>query len=166
MCYICAETAPSWLNLVGRIKECEDVIRYFAKRTPNSLLEIKNCGLCFHYRRVEGGFNPEKLYNLLKRIAGDQVCRGKDVIEVRSLSKDYVCYFANPAICAGDDVTDEDMFEVSRSISIRVGKGVTKADAYVENVNDFNRELLNLQSITRCFLVGIVMLRLLTVSNV
>jgi trehalose-phosphatase len=124
------------VRVVEGIPECEEIMRYYGKRTPGSIVEIKTCGLCFHYRGVVGGFDSEKLYNLLKRVSGSNVVTGKDVIEVRSLSKDYVCNYLNPAICAGDDRTDEDMFEVSNKISIKIGKEESKANFYVEDVSD------------------------------
>jgi len=121
---------------IKNIPECIEIMEYYEERTPNSLIEHKAYGCAFHYKRVKD-FDVEKLYCLLRRTVNKNVLLGKGVIEVRSASKDKITRDLQPALCAGDDRTDEDMFEECSGINIRVGKGKTKAEYYVETVPDF-----------------------------
>lgn len=123
-------------NKINRIEECIELMEYYTIRTPGSVVEKKSRGCAFHYKNVKE-FDVEKLYYLLKRIVGSAVVLGKGVIEVRSSSKYKITARIKPALTAGDDVVDEDMFEACSGTSIRVGEGETKADFYVETVPDF-----------------------------
>lgn len=118
---------------INGIEDCIEIMNYYQIRTPGSIVEVKSCGCAFHYKRVKD-FDLEKLYFLLKKTVGNAVVLGKGVIEVTSSNKYEVVMNTHPTIVAGDDNVDEDMFEGCDGISIRVGKGKTKADYYVESV--------------------------------
>lgn len=114
---------------------CREVMQYYVKRTPGAKIEEKNTGMTFHYRQAEN-FCVEKLYTLLRKIAGENVQLGKRVIDLKGSSKGRICREVRPAICIGDDTTDEDMFRECRGISIKIGKGVSFAEGYLEKVED------------------------------
>lgn len=115
-----------WTSLVelpGWKEEAKELVNYFVERTPNSQLEIKETSLCFHYRQSDLTIQ-ERQKNLLRKaltlVFKDykelEVKEGKCVLEIKPSGKnkgdvislvkdDYEFVF-----CAGDDVTDEDMF--------------------------------------------------------
>lgn len=126
---------------ISCLDEIEELMQYYCDRVPSTSIEKKTTGIAFHYRMAPL-FDPSILYGQLKRVAGQNVTRGKEVIEVRSSSKDRVCEIINPALALGDDITDEDMFRVNKGISLRVGKGMSLADAYVDDVPELLK-LLN-----------------------
>lgn len=112
-----------------------EIMNYFADRTPGAEIEQKEAGLTFHYRNATL-FNPDKLYTLLKKIAGNMVDVGKMVVEVKGAKKDYACKEVEPTICIGDDRTDEDMFRECTGISIKVGEGISLANGYLKDVDE------------------------------
>jgi len=117
-----------------------DIMNYYRKRTPNSSVEEKSCGAAFHYRQCG---NIDKIIQLmycelskLGTIMGFMVSAGKKVVEVKLGSKGKIVDQINPGVVAGDDLTDEDMFEHSENITIKVGKDDTKADYYLQNTGE------------------------------
>lgn len=121
---------------VEGLEDSIEVMEYYHMRTPGSLIEKKTCGVAFHYKQAPD-FDSEMLYYLLRKGAGKAVIAGKGVIEIRAGSKYKVTRIVAPALVAGDDLTDEDMYDACKGISIRVGAGETKAQWYVENVSEF-----------------------------
>lgn len=119
----------------GCLADCHELMKYYHDRTPSTAIETKKSGLSFHYRNAVN-FDPSSLFNQLRRIAGKNLISGKCVLEVKSSSKDKICDLVNPDFVFGDDVTDEDMFKVCKGVSIRIGKGHTYADSYVETHED------------------------------
>jgi len=115
----------------------------YSSRTAGSMVEEKESAVVWHYRRV----NPEMAYvrnqNLsheLKELVEDSslgVYHGNKIIEVkpRSLSKGaiarrmYETYGGDFILCAGDDYTDEEMFQSlpHSAYTVRVGFGTTHA---------------------------------------
>lgn len=114
---------------------CREVMQYYTKRTPGTHIEEKNTGLTFHYRQAKN-FCVEKIYTLLKKIAGEKIQLGKCVVDLKGSKKDRICREVKPVICIGDDKTDEDMFRECKGVSIKIGKGVSYAGGYLETVED------------------------------
>ncbi|KAI5168324.1 trehalose 6-phosphate synthase/phosphatase [Pancytospora epiphaga] len=121
---------------IDGLNECIEIMEYYRIRTPGTVVEKKSFGCAFHFKQAKG-FDVEKLFFLLRRTVGKAVVLGKGVIEVRSSNKYDITKKVNPALVAGDDRVDEDMFEACDGISIRVGKGESKADWCVETVEEF-----------------------------
>lgn len=119
--------------------ECLDQVReiakYYEQRTPGSQIEEKSTGLAFHFSQAPG-FDPARLYWLMRSVAGNCAGLGKNIVEVSSSKKDTICKELDPSICIGDDVTDEDMFRTCNGVSIRIGEGKSYADGYLGSVQE------------------------------
>ena len=119
------------------VERCLEIMKYYVTRTPGTRIEKKEAGIVFHYREADKIFDEGKLYSLLRRIGGENVILIKKGIEFKTGSKKDVTRRLEPAICAGDDTVDEDMFLNNKGVSIRVGPGKSFADGYVEDVPAF-----------------------------
>ncbi|KAG0417613.1 Alpha,alpha-trehalose-phosphate synthase [UDP-forming] B, partial [Dictyocoela roeselum] len=98
----------------------ERIIYNFYQRTPNSYVESKTTSVAFHYRNCDPimkSTQAQLCRSALKSLVdGADILQGKDVIEVRikgknkgNIAKIYKrCDFV---LSAGDDITDESMFE-------------------------------------------------------
>ncbi|XP_064471702.1 uncharacterized protein LOC135385972 isoform X4 [Ornithodoros turicata] len=117
------------------LAECIKIMEEYKKASPDIVLEVKSTALAFHYRHVKD-FDPTEMIERLRLHVGDAVIQGNGIVDIRTVSKDVPCAKVGPAICAGDDVTDEDMFDACTGLSICVGKRPSKADCYVEKVGD------------------------------
>jgi trehalose 6-phosphate synthase/phosphatase len=120
------------------------ILRVYEQATPGSMVEEKPSAIVWHYRKADeefGGWKANRLTQELSALGANQpikVRHGKKMVEVnaaeinkgaavgRVLEKlpDY-----GLAICAGDDLTDEGMFELTlpRLLTIKVGPGPTQA---------------------------------------
>lgn len=134
-------------------REVKNVMSSYAERVPLSFVETKEAALVWHYRQSPPGFaayQARKLDDELQVGLANQpvsVTMGNRVVEakatecnkgsfLRELMKD-----ADPQhlfVCIGDDLTDEDMFNVmgDRGISIKVGEGMTAARYRLSNQSD------------------------------
>ena len=115
----------------------------YAAMTPGSFVEEKTSAVVWHYRRTDPEFGTWKAHQLLGELyemtANDpvQVNHGKKIVEVNSsqINKGVAMErFSRRngyqlTLCAGDDVTDESMFDVLLNdlITIKVGAGETRA---------------------------------------
>ncbi|XP_077509814.1 uncharacterized protein LOC144120898 [Amblyomma americanum] len=129
------------------LTKCTAIMEEYKMQSPDIVLEVKSTALAFHYHRVHS-FDPKEMVTRLKQLVGDAVIEGKGIVDVRTVSKDVPCAHIKPAMCAGDDVTDEDMFDVCTGLSIRVGRAPSKVDYYVESVTDIHRLLEELIEIS------------------
>ncbi|RMG20764.1 MAG: bifunctional alpha,alpha-trehalose-phosphate synthase (UDP-forming)/trehalose-phosphatase [Deltaproteobacteria bacterium] len=126
----------------------------FCERTPGSSIEDKKASIVWHYRAADpelGAWRAKELYALLEeRLRGEDffVLAGSRVIEVRhrDMSKGHVVAQllddlpeGTLVFCAGDDRTDEEMFEAllrsghRPAIVCHVGGRNTVAPYYVES---------------------------------
>ncbi len=119
------------------------LLQSYASRTPGAIVEEKDFATVWHYRRV----NPELAYvrnSSLKRelnqlVEGTElaVYAGNKIVEIkpRSIHKGEIAklleaeYPSDFVLCAGDDYTDEHMFEAlsKQAHTIKVGFGSTHA---------------------------------------
>ncbi|WUR03809.1 trehalose 6-phosphate phosphatase [Vairimorpha necatrix] len=116
------------------------IANFYKERTPGSSVEIKSNGFVFHYRNCDpilGTLQAQKLYTDLIKIS-PYIKLGKKIIEYKVGSKnDIFKYYKENLIICGDDVTDEDMFDESKGVTIRVGYCEnSKAEYYVKDVNE------------------------------
>ena len=135
------------------------VFQDFTDRTPGTFIEEKNNCLVWHYRKTD----PE--------LASDRVVEFKTIIN-SLVSENLVVMDGNKAIeitnsninkgsavnelienedfdfilCAGDDISDENMFMSlpEKSIAIKVGKKNTKANYFIESASEMVRLLKNI----------------------
>ena len=125
------------------IESVRHVLEVFADRIPGSFVEEKEYSLAWHYRQCDPELIASKLNALKETLAGLigsmnlEIQNGKKVIEIKDnrVSKGFgASHFLNNRefdflLAAGDDVTDEDMFEALPDdvYSIKVGTGSSAA---------------------------------------
>jgi trehalose 6-phosphate synthase/phosphatase len=135
--------------------EIRPILELYVDRTPGSFIETKDYSLVWHYRKADntlGELRARELVNHLQYITTNmsiRILEGNKVIEVKNaginkgraavhwLQEGYDFIFA-----AGDDWTDEDLFESlpESAITLKVGYSSTIAQ---NNVASFN-EIRNL----------------------
>lgn len=135
-------------------QQIRTVMEKYIELTPGAEIEEKDYALVWHYINVE----PEvaykraaELHRELSKLLHDDdvtVSNGRNIVEVKPsfIAKSQVVHelkerFPSDFIlCAGDDYTDEDMFEELRhdtgAITIKVGAGETKARYAVKNPHE------------------------------
>jgi trehalose 6-phosphate synthase/phosphatase len=125
------------------------ILKTYEARVPGSLVEEKEFGLAWHYRKASpelGEIRSCELFDNLNEFLANtdlQLMHGKKVIEVRqgginkgqaaqtlmdSDSYDFV-------LALGDDWTDEDLFAVlpQEAYSVKIGFGSTKARFFLDS---------------------------------
>lgn len=138
------------------------MFRDFCERTPGSKVEYKAASIAWHYRAADpklGAWQAKELRSLLEnRLAGQpySVLAGARVIEVRhvQMSKGNVMLRllerhpdADLIVAAGDDRTDEEMFEAlvrsghGRVLMVHVGGGHSAATFTVPFPSDLVDQL-------------------------
>jgi len=124
------------------------VIKEYVAFTPGSHIEVKNTCVVFHCKEA-GRWCANALSKILEGRA--RVVTGKNIIEVRPFGIDKgACVMKEYkkgvfTICAGDDVTDEDMFMVlhneENAYTICVGERSTCASLRASSPSDIRRVL-------------------------
>jgi trehalose 6-phosphate synthase/phosphatase len=138
-------------HLFGHYREqLRTILQQFMERTPGSYLEEKEFSLVWHYRNV----SPELAYarnaslrhelnTILPTDSEVGVFSGNKIIEIkpRSIRKGSIVtelLRSNPSdfvLCAGDDYTDEDMFQaLPNAYTLKVGYDETSAHYQVGSV--------------------------------
>jgi len=129
-----------------------DIMQNYVVSTPGSSLERKDFSLVWHYRRVPHDVAYDRArklkYELSQQLAdfSVDVHYGNKIIEVapRNVNKGHVVrellrlHRPDFVLCAGDDYSDEGMFQAldSTAYSIKVGSGETHASYRVTSVDD------------------------------
>jgi len=134
------------------------ILEHFVDRTPGSFVEGKKYGLVWHYRMSEPEFGEwlaNELASMLEAMLAEtelRAFRGEKIVEVKPvwankgealerLQKD----FPDPdfTLAAGDDRTDEDLFErlSTNAWTVHVGTGVTRASFVVPDFQFLRRIL-------------------------
>lgn len=151
-------TEKSWY------RQIRNVLENYNRSTPGSFVEEKEASLTWHYRTVDptlGKWKANELIIHLKNALANQpleVVSGKMVVEVRlqgvnkgnifdrmqELGKSY-----DFILGAGDDVTDEHLFEAmpKSSFSIKIGKHHSHADYRLNGVTEMRKLLEELVSL-------------------
>jgi len=163
-------SAPTWEAL--RPQSVSDwkatvmpILEHFVDRTPGSFVEEKKYALVWHYRMAEPEFGEwlaNELVSMLEAMLAEtelRAFRGEKVIEVKPVwpSKGEVLErlltaYPDPdfIFAAGDDRTDEDLFErlPEHAWTVHVGPGPTRASFVTADFQNLRR-LLTLIAETR-----------------
>jgi trehalose 6-phosphate phosphatase len=128
----------------SRLAEVMAAVHGVAATVPGALVEPKPFGVAFHTRRVPlvtARVATEQVVAELSRRAGVWTRRGKAVVEfaVRDADKGSALewlrrqHLPDAVLFVGDDVTDEQAFEVlgSGDVGVKVGEGATAANLRV-----------------------------------
>ena len=133
------------------------VLTDFVDRTPGSFLEEKDCSLVWHYRACSPEVAERRVIEIKGMLSDSLADRGlalmdgNKVVEVkpRGANKGRAAHrwFADPSydflLAAGDDRTDEDVFETAPegAWTVHVGDGPTAARFALKSPYEM-RELL------------------------
>jgi trehalose 6-phosphate synthase/phosphatase len=137
-------------------------MKRYAERTPGAEIEEKNFALVWHYRNVPPELayarNANLRHELNALLGGSEVgvFSGNKIIEIKpkAIRKSNIVNeildsnYPDFILCAGDDYTDEDMFEVlpETAYSIKVGLRQTSARFQVSSVEKLREILTSLSS--------------------
>lgn len=132
-------------------EQVRPVMSRYVSRTPGSFIEEKDYAIVWHYRTVPTELSFVRAGNLRQELevlleeSDANVHRGSKIIEVkpRSVNKGEAVRLIMDeddydfVLCAGDDYTDEDMFNFlpSSTYTIKVGGGQTTANLSAPTVD-------------------------------
>ena len=134
-----------WINNLMPIFES------FTNRTPGTFIEIKKSSIAWHYRITDPELAAGRVVELntvLSSMISDDllIINANNVIEVipaainkgTTVSEILSKGKYDLIISIGDDVTDENMFKYlpKSAVTIKVGKKITKAKYYLDNVTN------------------------------
>ncbi len=145
------------------------ILEHFVDRTPGSFVEDKKYALVWHYRMADPEFGEwlaNELVSMLEAMLAEtelRAFRGVKIVEVRpvwankgEIHAHVLAAFPNPdfIFAAGDDRTDEDLFErlQADAWTIHIGPGPTRASFLVPDFQALRRVLesfAELQNIRR-----------------
>jgi trehalose 6-phosphate synthase/phosphatase len=159
-----------WLNFDPQIDlrwmaKITEIFRHYADMTPGSFVEVKTSSVVWHYRESDPEFGTWKANQLVADLSEMltnlpvKIHHGKKIVEVGSIQINKGIVMTSlldrggyaKALCAGDDETDESMFQSSdeRVISVKVGPGITSAQYRCSDPKAFRAflsELLTMRS--------------------
>lgn len=159
--WFCGKEDRTWTLQELMSDEWKDHVRPllddFVDRTPGALLEEKDYSLAWHYRMCSQELAERRVIEIKNALAdglgnaGLSILDGNKVIEVkpRNIDKGHAAHrwFRNPEndflLAAGDDRTDEDVFEAAPDTAwtIKIGSGPTAARYALKNTVEM-RDLL------------------------
>jgi trehalose 6-phosphate synthase/phosphatase len=134
------------------------ILEHFVDRTPGSFVEEKKYALVWHYRMAEPEFGEwlaNELVSMLEAMLAEtelRAFRGQKIVEVRPVWANkgeafhrLLGYLSDPdfIFAAGDDRTDEDLFErlPDSAWTVHVGLGPTRASFIVPDFQALRRVL-------------------------
>ncbi len=137
------------------------ILRLYEQATPGSTIEEKHSSIVWHYRKADQEFGAWKANQLTEELSAltanypIKVRYGKKIVEVTAAENNKGAAVArvleqndnyDVALCAGDDLTDESMFELNRPrlLTIKVGIGPTRARFRVSDPATFRQFLVSL----------------------
>lgn len=142
-----SEVATVWKS------DIEQIMATYVTQLPGSFMEQKTASVGLHYRKADQVAAAQIIVQLIEELeplakkANLRVLHGKKVVEVVPLGVDKGSAAKrwidtgdwDFILAAGDDVTDESMFESlpSNVVTIKVGKGDTAARYRVETQPEF-----------------------------
>jgi len=163
-------SAPTWDAL--RPQSTSDwkatvmpILEHFVDRTPGSFVEEKKYALVWHYRMAEPEFGEwlaNELVSMLEAMLAEtelRAFRGAKIVEVKpvwankgGVFERLLTAYSDPdfIFAAGDDRTDEDLFErlPAHAWTVHVGPGATRASFVTADFQSLRR-LLTLIAETR-----------------
>lgn len=120
-----------------------DVMRRYVESTPATWIEEKRTSLVWHYRKADaevGRLKAEQLtHELVTMMANEpvKIRHGRKIVEITSSEVSKAVAIRrllnennyHSVLCAGDDQTDEHMFEVEAPnfVAIKIGDGPSRA---------------------------------------
>ena len=127
------------------------ILEHFVDRTPGSFVEEKKYALVWHYRMAEPEFGEwlaNELVSMLEAMLAEtelRAFRGEKIVEVKPVWANkgeaierLLRDFSGPdfILAAGDDRTDEDLFEraPSNAWTVHIGPGPTRASFVVTDL--------------------------------
>ncbi|MEZ4272814.1 MAG: trehalose-phosphatase [Myxococcota bacterium] len=132
-----------------------EILEDYTARSPGAFVEEKSASLAWHYRQVEMRFGSWQARELAQHLSEAfansalEVLHGAKVVEVRPQGFDKGRAYRilhkklgpfDFAMAAGDDRTDEDMFqEVGPEWSIKIGRGAAHAHYRCETPTLFEK---------------------------
>lgn len=139
-------------------EELLTILRLYEQATPGSTIEEKHASIVWHYRKADEDFGAWKAKQLTEELSAltanypIKVRRGNRMVEVSAAENNKGAAVARVleqnnnyevALCAGDDLTDESMFELSRPrlLTIKVGIGPTQARFRISDPATFRQFL-------------------------
>ncbi len=144
------------LNLTWK-RELRRVLEQYEQSTPGSSVEEKATSLVWHYRKTDPEFGAWKAHQLVEELAAlmanepVKIRHGRKIVEATAaqISKGAAVRLLMEEkpyaviLCAGDDQTDESMFEIAAEnlISIKVGRQTSRARYRVFDPAAFRRFL-------------------------
>jgi len=152
----------SWEPLRSQVpsdwKSVMPIFEHFVDRTPGSFVEEKKYALVWHYRMAEpefGAWLANELVSMLEAMLAEtelRAFRGQKTVEVKPVwankgeAFERVLTACSPPdflFAAGDDRTDEDLFEhmQSEAWTVHVGPGTTRAAFVVSGVESLRKVL-------------------------
>ncbi|MBA2622059.1 MAG: bifunctional alpha,alpha-trehalose-phosphate synthase (UDP-forming)/trehalose-phosphatase [Chthoniobacterales bacterium] len=139
--------------------EIREVLRLYEQSTPGSFVEEKSTSLVWHYRKTDPEFGTWKAnqlaHELSTMMANEpvKIRQGRKIVEATSahISKGAAVRRAiektvpDLIVCAGDDQTDESMFEVelTNMITLKVGREPSQAKYRLRDPSAFREFLSN-----------------------
>jgi trehalose 6-phosphate synthase/phosphatase len=134
------------------------ILEHFVDRIPGSLVEEKKYALVWHYRMAEPEFGEwlaNELVSMLEAMLAEtelRAFRGEKIVEVKPVWANKGAAIerllreqpgADFTFAAGDDRTDEDLFEraPSRAWTVHIGPGPTRASFVVTDFQELRRVL-------------------------
>jgi trehalose 6-phosphate synthase/phosphatase len=139
-------------------EELLTILRLYEQATPGSTIEEKHSSIVWHYRKADEDFGAWKAKQLTEELSAltanypIKVRPGKRVVEVTAAENNKGAAVVRVleqndnyevALCAGDDLTDESMFELTRPrlLTIKVGIGPTQARFRISDPATFRQFL-------------------------
>jgi trehalose 6-phosphate synthase/phosphatase len=139
------------------------IIESYKNRTPNSFIEKKNYSIAWHFRNSPSDYGEFQARNMVADLRGCfqglpvSVILGKKVVEIKASEANkgrFIEWYLDRnssseinVFAAGDDRTDEDMFDVLQDsgVTLKIGRDdKTKAHYYLENQHDIEKILIEL----------------------
>lgn len=136
------------------------ILEDYAARVPGALIEEKEFGIAWHYRKANpelGELRSHELFDNLNEFLANtdlQLMQGNKVLEVRpsGVNKGEAAQTIlargdyDFILALGDDWTDEDLFRVlpAEAYSVKIGFGATQARFFLESPRACRRLLLDL----------------------
>ncbi|MFD2701327.1 bifunctional alpha,alpha-trehalose-phosphate synthase (UDP-forming)/trehalose-phosphatase [Paenibacillus shunpengii] len=162
------QAGGEWIKTINVDNDWKDKIRHilemYTDRMPGSLIEEKEYSLAWHYRQCEPdviALKRDELREALISITQSMslgVLEGSKVLEVKDsrINKGHGVHLLTRAeafdfiIGAGDDYTDEDMFNAlpEEAFSIKIGSGNTNAKYQLKTNKEFRTLLKKLEELS------------------
>src|SRR6202035_5635509 len=134
------------------------ILLIYEQATPGSTIEEKQSSIVWHYRKADEEFGAWKANQLAEELSAltanhpIKIRHGKKMVEVTAAENNKGTAVGRLleqsdhyelALCAGDDLTDESMFELSRPhlLTVKVGTGPTQARFRVSDPAAFRQFL-------------------------